>query len=202
LSFDDFKGNEILPPAKFQDYQSTYLLLYQQLRQVEDADKEPIIDDLIFEIELVKQVEINVDFILILIRSLQGASSSEDKEIKAKISKTVLSSFTLRSKKDLIEKFVDSINNDSDVEGDWRKFVDEQKRIELSEIIKEQNLDPVATEVFISKAFAEGELKTAGTAVIKLLPAKNMFSPGFEHALQKAFVIDKLKAFFERFSNL
>ena len=202
LSFDDFKGNEILPPAKFQDYQSTYLLLYQQMRQVEDADKEPIIDDLIFEIELVKQVEINVDFILILIRSLQGASSSEDKEIKAKISKTVLSSFSLRSKKDLIEKFVDSINNDSDVEGDWRKFVDEQKRIELLEIIKEQNLDPVATENFISKAFAEGELKTAGTAVIKLLPAKNMFSPGFEHSLQKAFVIDKLKAFFERFSNL
>jgi type I restriction enzyme R subunit len=81
-----------------------------------------------------------------------------------------------RSKKALIEKFVDSINNDSDIEGDWHKF--------------------------ISKAFADGELKTAGTAVSKLLPTKNMFSPSFEHSLQKAYVIDKLKAFFERFSNL
>ncbi len=83
-----------------------------------------------------------------------------------------------------------------------RKFIAEQKKVELDEIIKEENLNANATEEFINKAFADGELKTAGTAVIKLLPPKNMFSPGFEHALQKAFVIDKLKAFFERFSNL
>jgi len=201
-SFDDFKGSELLTERTFQDYQSTYIEIYQQLKKVENSDRESIVEDLVFEIELVKQVEINVDFILILIRGLQGASAAENKEIKAKISKTVLSSFTLRSKKDLIEKFVDSINNDSDVEGDWRKFIAEQKKSELDEIIKEDNLDPIATEELIKKAFADGELKTAGTAIIKLLPAKNMFSPGFEHALQKAYVIDKLKAFFERFSNL
>jgi type I restriction enzyme R subunit len=201
-SFDDFKGNELLPDRTFQDYQSTYLTIYQNLKKVEDADKESIIENLVFEIELVKQVEINVDYILILIRGLQGASASENKEIKAKISKTVLSSYSLRSKNDLIEKFVDSINNDSDVEGDWRKFINEQKKVELGAIIKDENLNPEATEEFINKAFADGELRTAGTDVIKLLPAKNMFSPSFEHALQKAFVIDKLKAFFERFSNL
>jgi type I restriction enzyme R subunit len=201
-SFDDFKGSELLPDRTFQDYQSTYLQIYQDLKKVDDADKESIVEDLVFEIELVKQVEINVDFILILIRELQGASASENKEIKARISKTVLSSFSLRSKNDLIEKFVDSINNDSDVEGDWRKFITEQKRVELEEIIKEENLNAGATEEFINKAFADGEMRTAGTDVIKLLPAKNMFSPSFEHALQKAFVIDKLKAFFERFSNL
>ena len=114
----------------------------------------------------------------------------------------MLSSYSLRSKKDLIERFVESINNDSDVEGDWRKFIAEQKKTELNEIIAEENLNPKETEEFINKAFADGELKTVGTAVIKLLPPKNMFSPGFEHALQKANVIDKLKAFFERFSNL
>jgi type I restriction enzyme R subunit len=201
-SFDDFKGNEILPERTFQDYQSTYLEIYQSLKKVVDADKESIVEDLVFEIELVKQVEINVDFILILIRGLLGASASDNKEIKAKISKTVLSSYSLRSKKDLIEKFVDSINNDSDVEGDWRKFIAEQKKAELEEIIKDENLNPEATVEFINKAFADGELKTVGTAVIKLLPAVNMFSPGLEHSLQKAFVIDKLKAFFERFANL
>jgi type I restriction enzyme R subunit len=202
MSFDDFDGNEILSPADFQDFQSTYLLLHQQFRNIENADKESIIEDLVFEIELVKQVEINVDYILILIRGLQGASASENKEIKAKISRMVLSSFSLRSKKDLIEKFVDSINNDSDVEGDWRKFISKQKKSELDEIIKEENLNPAATEDFINKAFAVGELKTAGTEIIKLLPAKNMFSPSFEHSLQKAIVIDKLRAFFERFFNL
>ena len=201
-SFDDFKGNELVPERDFQDYQSTYIEIYQNLKKGKDADKESIVEDLVFEIELVKQVEINVDYILILIRGLQGASASENKEIKAKISKTVMSSFSLRSKKDLIEKFIDSVNNDSDIEGEWRKFITEQKKVELNEIIKEENLNAEATEEFINKAFADGELKTAGTAVIKLLPPKNMFSPGFEHSLQKAFVIDKLKAFFDRFSNL
>lgn len=201
-SFDDFNGNELLPEQTFQDYQSTYLEVYSKLKNVVNGDKESIIDDLVFEIELVKQIEINVDFILILIRKLLGASASQDKEIKSQISKTVLASYSLRSKKDLIERFVDSINNDSDVEGDWRKFISEQKKSELDQIIAEENLNPMETEEFISKAFEDGELKTAGTAVIKLLPPKNMFSPNYEHSIQKAFVIDKLKAFFERFSNL
>ena len=201
-SFDDFKGNELLPERTFQDYQSTYLEIYQGLKKVEDADKESIVEDLVFEIELVKQVEINVDFILILIRGLQGASASENKEIKARISKTVLSSYSLRSKKDLIEKFVDSINNDSDVEGDWRKFIAEQKQVELNAIIEEEGLHAEATNEFLMKAFEDGELRTAGTAVIKLLPAKNMFSPSLEHSVQKKLVIDRLKALFERFSNL
>jgi type I restriction enzyme R subunit len=201
-SFDDFKGSELLPERTFQDYQSTYIEIYQNLNGKVIGDKESIIEDLVFEIELVKQVEINVDFILILIRGLQGASSSENKEIKAKINKTVLSSFSLRSKKDLIEKFIESINNDSDVEGQWRKFVDEAKTEELGKIIADENLDAQETVAFINKALAEGELKSAGTAVTKLLPAKNMFSPSYEHSLQKSLVIEKLKTFFDRFSNL
>jgi type I restriction enzyme, R subunit len=201
-SFDDFKGNELLPERTFQDYQSTYIEIYQSLTKGRDGDKESIIQDLIFEIELVKQVEINVDFILILIRGLQGASASENKEIKAKINKTVLSSFSLRSKRDLIERFIETVNNDSDVEGQWKKFVDEAKAEELGKIIADENLNPTETTEFINKAFADGELKSAGTAVTKLLPAKNMFSPSYEHSLQKSMVIEKLKAFFDRFSNL
>jgi type I restriction enzyme, R subunit len=201
-SFDDFKGNELLPERSFQDYQSTYIEIYQALTKGRDGDKESIIQDLIFEIELVKQVEINVDFILILIRGLQGASASENKEIKAKINKTVLSSFSLRSKRDLIERFIETVNNDSDVEGQWKKFVDEAKAEELGKIIADENLNPTETTEFINKAFADGELKSAGTAVTKLLPAKNMFSPSYEHSLQKSMVIEKLKAFFDRFSNL
>jgi type I restriction enzyme R subunit len=201
-SFDDFKGNEVLPERSFQDYQSTYIEIYQDLNKTAVGDRESIIEDLVFEIELVKQVEINVDFILILIRGLQGASASENKEIKAKINKTVLSSFSLRSKKDLIEKFIESINNDSEVEVQWKKFVDEAKTEELGKIISDEDLNPQETIAFINKALADGELKSAGTAVTKLLPAKNMFSPSYEHSLQKSLVIEKLKAFFDRFSNL
>ena len=108
----------------------------------------------------------------------------------------------MRSKKDLIEQFVDSINNNTDVDKYWREFIDKQKDLELKAIIEEEDLDSKSTKDFISQAFIEGEFKTAGTAITKLLPAKNMFSPGYEHSMQKSLVIQKLKAFFERFSNL
>jgi type I restriction enzyme R subunit len=202
LSFDDFANNELISQADYQDFQSTYILLYQKFRDIEKADKESIIEDLIFEIELVKQVEINVDFILILIKSLQGASASENKEIKAKISKSILSSYSLRSKKDLIEQFVDSINNNTDVDTYWKEFISEQRKLELKTIIDEENLDPAKTEEFITQAFFEGQIKSIGTSITKLLPAKNMFSPSYEHSLQKSLVIQKLTEFFERFSNL
>ena len=202
LSFDDFANNELISQADYQDFQSTYILLYQKFRDIEKADKESIIEDLIFEIELVKQVEINVDFILILIKSLQGSSASENKEIKAKINKSILSSYSLRSKKDLIEQFVDSINNNTDVDSYWKEFISEQRKLELKAIIDEENLDPAKTEEFITQAFIEGQIKSVGTSISKLLPAKNMFSPSYEHSLQKSLVIQKLTQFFERFSNL
>jgi type I restriction enzyme R subunit len=200
-SFDEFDATQLLTAAESQDYQSTYILLHEKFKKNLDGDKESIIKDLVFEIELVKQVEINVDYILILVKELQGAGGA-DKEILAKISRTVASSFTLRSKKDLIEKFVASVNNQTDVVSHWKDFIEGEKKAELDELIQSEGLNEAETLEFITKAFADGQLKTAGTAVVKLLPARNMFSAGAEHALQKAFVIDKLKAFFERFSNL
>ena len=202
LSFEDFAGNEIISALDLQDYQSTYLMLHDKFSNLDERSKESIIDDLIFEIELVKQVEINVDYILILLKALKGASVSKDKEIKAKINKTVLSSYTLRSKKDLIEKFVESINNDTDIESHWQAFIKEQKRQELDVIVAEENLNPDKTIEFMDKTFLDGEFNTSGTAITKLIPAKNIFSSSNEHTLQKVRVIEKLKAFFERFSNL
>jgi type I restriction enzyme R subunit len=200
-SFDEFDPHGLLNEAQEQDYKSTYILLHEKFKQNTQGDKESIIQDLVFEIELVKQVEINVDYILILVKELQGAGGA-DKEILAKISRTVASSYTLRSKKDLIEKFVASVNNQTDVVAHWKNFIDGERKAELDEIIRAEGLNEAETIEFVTKAFADGQLKTAGTAVVKLLPARNMFSASAEHAIQKAFVIDKLKAFFERFSNL
>lgn len=200
-SFDDFAGNELLPSGLLQDFQSTYMILHDKYKKIAEHDKESIVQDLIFEIELVKQVEINVDYILILVKELQ-VSGGENKEILAQINRTVASSFSLRSKKDLIEKFVASVNNQTDVVSHWRNFIEGERKAELEEIIASEGLNETETLEFMAKALSDGQLKTAGTAVVKLLPARNMFSAGAEHSIQKAFVIDKLKAFFERFSNL
>ena len=198
-SFDDFAGSEILPPAVFQDYQSTYIELYRNLRETSDHDKESILDDIVFEIELVKQVEINVDYILLLVKELQGTKGAQNKEILAKIDSAVSSSFSLRSKKDLIEAFVASLNTRSDVDSSWREFVDQAKFRELSVIIDEENLVPAATRAFVDQAFRDGVVQGAGPALSRLLPPRNMFSPTNEHGVQKRRVLARLQTFFDRF---
>src|SRR5690606_8899045 len=109
-AFDDFAGQEILSAREFQDYQSIYLNLYAEFRAASAAEKESINDDVVFEIELIKQVEINVDYILLLVEQyLKKKGSGDDKEILATIERAINSSPSLRNKKDLIEQFVDSV---------------------------------------------------------------------------------------------
>lgn len=201
-SFDDFKDNALITDADFQDYQSTYIELYNEQKRLVDGDKESIIDDIVFEIELVKQIEINVDYILILVGDLLKSSGDQNKEIKAKIDRTINASYVLRSKRDLILKFIESVNNNTNVDEYWREFIDEQKASELDVIIKEENLNPLKTKELIAKAIGDGELKTSGTAISGLLPAQDLFDESNIRGAQKARVIDKLKYFFDRFSAL
>ena len=200
-SFDDFTGNEILSPANFQDFQSTYLEVYN-VRPPQD--KESILDDLVFEIELIKQVEINVDYILMLVRQLQesGVDTDENREIKASLDRAVDASFSLRSKKDLIEKFVESLNVHADVDESWKAFIDEQKIMELEQLIQDENLDVPATHLFVSQAFRDGEVQVAGPALSKMMPPKSMFTASNEHGIQKQRVATLLQAFFERYFGL
>jgi type I restriction enzyme R subunit len=198
-SFDDFEGNEGLSQAAFQDFQSTYIEIYNIEKGKRDADKESIIGDITFEIELVKQVEINVDYILMLVKELQASSGSANKEIKSKIDRAVLSSYSLRSKKDLIERFLSTIDNHSDIDKSWKLYIEQERESELASIIESENLDPVAAQKYVTQAFSDGELQLAGPALTNMLPPKNMFTPENEHGQQKASVLAKLQEYFDRF---
>jgi type I restriction enzyme R subunit len=202
VSFDDFEGQAILSDAEFQDYQSTYIEIYRDLTDITKGDKESILDSITFEIELVKSIEINVDYILMLVKKIQDAGGDDNKEIQVQINRAIDASISLRSKKDLIERFVASVNATSDIDASWRDFINEQKTLELSSIITEESLDEVATRVLVDSSFANGELQTTGSAIVKLLPPRDIFSPANEHGIQKARVIEKLQAFFERFLTL
>jgi type I restriction enzyme R subunit len=203
-SFDDFKGREILSAGQLQDAQSVYIELYNEIRPKINDDKESILSDIVFEIELVKQVEINVDYILTLVKQLKESKGdlSANKEIEANISRAVDSSVSLRSKKDLIERFVALVNAETDVDLSWRKFIEEQRTLELEQIIQDENLDVAGTHVFMDQAFQEGQVSTVGTAFSRLIPAKSMFSPSDEHGEQKRRIADRLQGFFERFFSL
>ncbi len=202
-AFDDFVGHEILTGREFQDYQSLYLNLYAEFRRVAEVERESINDDVIFEIELIKQIEVNVDYILTLVQKhLEEHGTSQDKEIRAAISRAIDSSPSLRNKKDLIEQFVDSLTVDADVDESWRAYVEAKRAEELDRIIAEEILKPAETRAFVSNAFRDGAIPSTGTAITKILPPASRFSAGNAHALKKLTVLDKLTAFFDRFVGL
>jgi type I restriction enzyme R subunit len=198
-SFDDFEGNEILSERDFQDYQSIYIDLYQEYRKGADGDKETINDDIVFEIELVKQIEVNIDYILMLVAKYQQ-SNCKDKTILTTIDKAINSSIELRSKKELIERFIEQVNVSTKVDEDWRKFLHERKEADISAIIEEEKLKPEETRRFIDNAFRDGILKTTGTAIDKIMPPVSRFGGG--RAAKKQGIIEKLMLFFEKYLGL
>ena len=200
-SFDEFAGNEILTERDVQDYHSMYINIYNEFRNKNKGDSENVNDDIVFEMELIKQVEINIDYILELIRKYHEGHL-KDKELVITIGKAIDSSLELRNKKDLIERFVASLTPSSHVDDDWKKYVSEKQKEELNRIITEENLNPEETEKFIINAFHDGFISETGTAITKLLPPLNPFAPNNQYATKKTTVLEKLKQFFERFWGL
>lgn len=199
-SFDEFIGNEILSERDMQDYQGRYNDLYDEWRtRRKDAEKEDITDDIVFEIELIKQVEINIDYILLLVKKYHDGHQ-EDKEILVSIHKAIDSSLELRSKKALIENFIAGINDVDDVLLEWREFVIKQKEIELAAIISEEGLKDEETRKFVERSFRDGIMKTTGTDIDKIMPAMSRFDGARDK--KKDTVIQRMLLFFDRFFGI
>ena len=202
-AFDQFAGHEILTDRELQDYQSIYLDLYADFRRDSNAERESINDDVVFEIELIKQVEVNVDYVLMLVRKyLEAHGSGQDEEIRAAINRAVDSSPSLRNKKDLIDQFVDSLTVDAEVDDEWQQFVARKRSDDLAQIIAEEGLNADATVAFMDGAFRDGALASAGTAITSVIPPTSRFGKASVHAAKKQSVLEKLGGFFERYLGL
>lgn len=199
-SFDDFAEKELLTERDLQDYLGKYQDLRDEWKsRRRDGEKEDITDDVVFEIELIKQIEINIDYILMLVKKYHD-SHCDDKEVLITIHKAIDASPELRSKKALIDNFIDGINDVSDVMVEWREYVAKEKVRQLNEIITEESLKPEETHKFIENSFRDGGIKTTGTDIDKIMPPVSRFGGGREK--KKQTIIEKLKAFFERFFGI
>ena len=199
-AFDDFAGNEILSDRDYQDYQSVYIDLYQELRPKDAGGKENINDDIVFELELIKQIEVNIDYILMLVEKYHELGR-EDKSILAAIEKAVNSSIELRSKKELINSFVARVNVSKSVDDDWQNFVHERKEEDITALIADEKLKNEEARRFIDIAFRDGILKTTGTDIDKILPPVSRFGGG-DRAGRKQKITEKLTKFFEKYLGL
>lgn len=197
-SFDEFVGKELITEHDLRDYLSRYQDLHDEWKRKREQGKSTdIIDDIVFEVELIKQIEINIDYILMLVKKYHD-THCEDNEMLITITKAIDASPELRSKKELIENFIAGINDVEDVMKEWHDYVAEKREEELVQIIKEENLKEPETRKFLENAFRDGEIKTAGTDIDKLMPPVSRFG-GRNRAVKKQGVIDKLKLFFEKF---
>ena len=201
-TFDDFAGLEILSELDMQDYTSHYTDLYEAWKlKKPQGDKESIIDDVVFEVELVRQIEVNIDYILLLIQQYHERNC-QDMEILVRIKKAMASSLELRSKRELVENFIHTINDSNDdVYQLWRAFVSEQREQQLTQLIADERLNEEKTRALVDNAFAIGTLKTTGTDIDGIMPPMSRFG-GSNREEKKKTLIEKLKAFFERFQGI
>ena len=200
-SFDEFKQEELLTDRDKQDYHSVYIDLYNEFRNKAKREKTDVSEDIVFEMELIKSIEVNIDYILGLVKKYHD-TNMEDKEILITIQKTIMASPDLRNKKDLIMSFIESLNQDSDVYSDFETFMNSKKKEELDKIINEENLNKEETYKFIKKSFEQGKVETNGTEVSEILPPMNMFTPTNDRQEKKNKVIDKLLEFFDKFFSI
>lgn len=200
-TFDAFEGNEILSEADRQHYASTYIEIYNEFKVVKDGDAENVNDDIVFEMELIKQDEISIDRILWLINEY-AKDHLMDKEIVVKIKNAINASPDLRNKKDLIENFIASITAGSDVDEAWTNYVREQKEAELNKIIEEERLKPTETHNFMEIAFRKGYISISGTAFSQILPAMSRFAKNGVREKKRQDVYAKLSAYLEKYKDL
>ena len=200
-SFDEFADDDALAPRDEQDYRSFYQSLYDKYRPKEH-DATIINDDLVFEVELLKSVDINIDYILMLVKKYHDGNC-EDKVIIADIERAIGSSWELRNKRDLIERFIEGLEASDDVDSDWKEYVENAKREELAVIIEEESLKPEETQALVDRAFIDGGVSETGTDITNLMKKKpSRFAPANAYAIMKARVVDRLRAYVERFIGL
>ena len=199
--FDEFKNLEIISERDFQDYLSKYQDLYDEWRsKFKTGESANIINDIIFETELIKQIEINIDYILILV-SQYHASHCQNKEILIKIRKAVDASPSLRSKRNLINEFILTLNNNIvDPIQAWNDYADLKREEELNNIIQDEKLKRDETRKFLEKSFNNGEVNIYGSDINEFMPPVSLFD--LKRADKKQRIIDKIKLFFEKFFGI
>ena len=201
-AFDDFtEDKQLVPYMSWQDYKGWYTRLIKEFHPGIRKDKQSIVDDIVFEMELVKQVQVNISYILRLVQEYHD-TNCQDKILILKIRKLVEASPDMYDKRELIEKFIERMSpkKGGSVEDEWELFVAQEKQRQLRAIIEEEHLKAAETEEFMERAFAEGYVAETGTGIARILPPSNPFLP--ESGEKKQVVIEKLKDFLNRFSNM
>ena len=199
-SFDDFEGKEIVSDIDFQDYCSRYLDLKPVVMASRVGEVVIVNDDIVFELELIRQIEVNIDYVLMLVSKYHD-SHCQDRELAIAIQKAMDSSPELRSKRALITSFLSGVSEVDDVIAEWHAYIAEEKEKQLKKIIEDESLKETETREFVKNCFRDGYVKTNGIDLDRILPAMSRFG-GSNRFEKKQRVLLKLINFFEQFYGI
>ncbi|MGR5942592.1 type I restriction endonuclease subunit R [Enterobacter sp. C4G1] len=147
-SFADFEDSaKPLSEQTLADYTSKYLDIHDKVKKHSSKEKVSILDDIDFEVSLIHRDEINVGYILKLLAGIQAMPPKEQQEQKKKIMDIVDSDVTLRSKRELIENFIEEnllhVTHDEDVTQTFETYVEREKSRAISVLCEEEQLDAI-----------------------------------------------------------
>lgn len=223
-AFDQFEGNEIIKERDMQDYLGHYQDLHEEWKRKEQkGDIANITDDVVFEMELVRQVEVNIDYILMLVEHYHS-KHCKDKNVLASIRVAVDSSLQLRSKKKLIEGFIaqlnekeldklvdsgcnitvyDSNGNKLSIVDCWSEYVEQKYDHDLEQLVQSEGLNDALTRKFMEKSFSAGEVSELGTDINDLMPRMSRFgAAAIARAEKKSRIVESMRNMFNEFVGL
>ena len=160
-SFSDFKWEDLeMTEQQFEDYKSKYLDLYDKVKRGHEKEKVSILEDVDFELELIHRDEINVTYIIQLLIKLKSQKQKDTSKAEQEIFNLLSNETTLRSKRELIEKFIlenlPVIENPDDVPEAFDKYWNKEQEEAFSKLVTEENLSAGKTEKLIENyLFAE-----------------------------------------------
>ena len=198
----------LLPERTFQDYRSTYNDIRDWLRKEKEGkqpeDSEIDWDDVVFEIDLLKSQEINLDYILELI--FEHNKKTKDKvELEEEVSRVIRASIGNRGKESLVVDFInetdlDSIPDKASVIDAFFKYAQGKQKEEATELIEEENLNEEATKRYIESSLKREYATSNGTELNTILPKMSPLNP--QYLIKKQTVFQKISAFIDKFKGV
>lgn len=199
---------DVLPERVIQDYRSTYNDIRDWLRRQKEG-KEPEQsnidwDDVVFEIDLLKSQEINLDYILELI--FEHNKKTKDKaELIEEVRRVIRASIGNRAKESLVVDFInetdlDNIADKVSIIDSFFQFAQQKQKAEVTEIIEEENLNDEAAKRYISNSLKREYATENGTELNAILPKMSPLNP--QYLTKKQSVFQKISAFIEKFKGV
>ncbi len=153
-SFSDFKWSDLsMTEQQFEDYKSKYLDLHDKVKSEHAKEKVSILEDVDFELELIHRDEINVAYIIRLLIKLKANQKKDAEQIEKEIFNLLNTEMQLRSKKELIEKFIREnmpvILDTDDIPQEFEKFWTVEQENAFLKMVEEEKLSKEKTQTLI-----------------------------------------------------